>query len=180
MKVLVITDGLYNNYSCLDEMSFENDELYVFVSHQDRNKIDTYFKEKYDNVTIVKRETDIKGTLEKVLIFRIHEKSKTPYESFKRPLDKVTYHSSPQLARFRNFREVKLQTIENTYKELGLENRDKEVKQKIKQRIKKMKSKAKNPKPKKESKPIVRVSLKAATAIPLELSLERLCLETYD
>jgi len=170
MNILIVTDGIFNDYSRLDGISFDDYKIFLYITKKDGNKMDTYFKERYPNdVTIINKE--VPTPFNKVFIFRIHTKSKTPYEKFKNKIDNIQYYNSPKLSTFRNFREVKLQTIDATYKDLGVaNNRDKRVKNKIKERLKKMKK----TKPKKEvkpTKPPVRVNLKVSQ-IPKKLTVE--------
>ena len=80
MRVLIITDGVFNDYSRLDELSLGGDDIFVFVSSEDKNKIDEYFNDKYENVHIIKQ---LSSDFDKIFVLRIHEQSETPYENIK-------------------------------------------------------------------------------------------------
>lgn len=194
MKTLVITDGLFNDYTVLNSIPFEEaDELHVFVTSKDKNRIDLYFKEEYPKVSIIKKIQGLSKEYDKIWVFRTHEKSETPYELIEDKLSgEVKFRSAAIRPRFTNFRNLKLKSTETLYTEMGINDTIKLKKTKIKDRIKKMKAKAKKSrsktktkatKPKKPSKPSVRLTLKTQiSGAPVENPLvdETLAVEAYD
>lgn len=168
MNILIITDGIFNNYDILDEMSFSGN-IYIYDERfgptpalrnpTDRNQLETYFQGKEGiNCELISfnRNDDIIRNIDKIYVFttKPEEKVKIEFVKYIQALTNkpIEYIFSLRKSYYNSSINVKAKTPQSLFKDMGLSSRRNNIDKNVREKMRSMKKRARSSHSKKKNR----------------------------